>query len=211
MQLHRASVRFQRLQLTVKDALRPFLVLLTMNIILLTIWTTLSPLQWQRIPGSSVDRYGRSVDSIGICQSNNSTVESIMLALLMAINVLSLVVAIRQSYASRHLPSELNESHYIFLSIAFMLEACFLGVPLLWVAADNPMASYVVRTILAIAFSCCILGPAVFTQVESSRKNRTNRGRRVSLGMIQTPAPSRVLAWSAAVDESRVRDGTTHE
>jgi gamma-aminobutyric acid type B receptor len=56
--VYRSAQRFRRVKVRVRDVLWPFVILMTLNLIILTVWTTLFPLKWTSVPLSK-DVYDR--------------------------------------------------------------------------------------------------------------------------------------------------------
>lgn len=63
--LHSAA-SFRRVKVTEMDVIKPFAFLMSANVILLILWTILSPLEFQR-EADYTDEYGRVVSSHGSC------------------------------------------------------------------------------------------------------------------------------------------------
>jgi hypothetical protein len=166
--------RFRRIQVKAQDVILPFILLSVLNISVLTLWTLVAPMRWTRVPVENYDSFGRSVESYGSCSSGNATIEWIMIACIIVINLTALVVANYQCYKARNLPTDFNESFYIAISNASMLEAFFLGGPIMLVVHDNPNSLFVVACLL-VAITCfCILLP-IFVPKYLQRNIRVKR------------------------------------
>ena len=63
-QVYAHAQRFQRVEIGTKDVLLPFAFLFTTNIALLTAWTIVDPLNWERVV-TEVDAYNRTTESRG--------------------------------------------------------------------------------------------------------------------------------------------------
>jgi hypothetical protein len=74
-------------------------------------------------------------------------------------NFLAVVFANYESYLSRHLPSHFNESFYITLSMASILECFLIGAPILFLTGDNPTSFFVVSLMLNVFLCLAILLP----------------------------------------------------
>ena len=135
----------------------------------------MSPLEWIRQDGQSLDRFGRATESFGFCRSQDEIFEGIFLSLLAFVNGISLLVALYQSYLARKLPYKLSEGKNIFVSMVSLLEVCILGLPILWVASENPAASYVVRCLLIFILCCAIMFPSFSILMDSHRSLKSLR------------------------------------
>lgn len=76
--------------------------------------------------------------------------------MLVALNFLVLLFANFEGYRSRHVPSAFNETYYLAVSMAGVLEAFLIGIPLLFFARDNPTAMFMIVSIL-ITLVCLAL------------------------------------------------------
>ena len=72
---------FGRLKITEFDVLMPFLVLLTLNFIVLICWTVIDPLRYQREFLLGTDYWNREIASVGRCESENAVAYLVPLAL----------------------------------------------------------------------------------------------------------------------------------
>lgn len=82
------------------DAMKPFFVLIVLNTIILVIWTIIDPLKWTRIDTGLIDKFGRSVDSYGVCSSDHLTAYVVPLFI---INFSMVILANYQAYRARNL------------------------------------------------------------------------------------------------------------
>lgn len=154
------SRKCRRGQIHAKDVLVPFLVLITINTVMLTVFTVVAPLEWTRVETSSTDRFGRSTESYGTCYEFDNTSQYVFLALQGAVNLSALLFAIYQAYKSRQLPpSNFNESRYIAISLLSLLEAFLLSVPLFFLVSESPSADFIVETVMVTIICLAILLP----------------------------------------------------
>ena len=154
-QLYENSRAFRRIKIRPVDALRPFLVLFILNISLLTAWTVVDPWQWERVDGAGEDRYGRVTDSYGECKSSNYPLSLTFAILLAAVNFIPVILAIYLSYRARNLPSEFNESRFVTLSMASLLEAGLIGLPIVIMTREEPTAFFMARSL--VIFVVCFV------------------------------------------------------
>lgn len=106
----RNAARNRRMKVNIKDALKPWFVLMMLNTIVLVIWTKVDPLRWERIDTGVVDGFDRSIDSYGVCNSKNKVPYVVLLFL---INLSLVLLANYQAYCARNLSTEFSESRYI--------------------------------------------------------------------------------------------------
>lgn len=159
--------------------------------LLLTLWTVLAPWHWERIYPGGFDIYGRRTDSYGVCISSNESKKLARLIgiLLGVVNIVPIVLSLYQSYMCRNLPSEFNESRYVAISMASLLETCAIGLPIVLVAVD-PTAVFLTRAV-ALCMAClAILLPMFVPKFVSKRRGTAPRPRMVSVGRTNPNAAS---------------------
>lgn len=153
------GAKFKRVQVRVIDALFPLAILSAVNVTLLTLWTILSPMRWERVKVDSFDDFGRSIESYGLCVTDGSMASNILLTLIIAANLLALVITNYQGFRTRNLPTAFDESFYVAVTNAMLLESLILGFPVFILVDDTPSASFIVKSILVSVICICILLP----------------------------------------------------
>lgn len=118
---------FRRVKVEAADVIRPCLILLFINIVLLVAWTA-SPwsMSWHRIYAENFDDYGRSVESYGVCRPDGQLHFIFTVPLVLA-NVMVLLMATYQSWKARNLPTELSETKYLAFSLLSLTETFVMG------------------------------------------------------------------------------------
>ena len=149
--LMKNALNCRRIQVRPQDVLLPFCILMGSNTAFLLTWTLADPLEWERV--SSGRSETGELESYGHCTASGN-VSVVMLSLIGGINLCALVAANVLSYQTRDLGVSFNESKYVGLAMASILQAVLIGCPLLFLADDNTIARYVVRSILV--FVICI-------------------------------------------------------
>lgn len=130
----------RRIKVEPKDVMKPLFVFLFLNILLLSLWSGISPLVWER-EVSSVDQFNRTVSSVGFCTSEWYLPFAI---LLVVINLSVLIHAMYQAYHARTISLEFSESEFIGKAIASCMLVCFVGVPVMVIVTDSPRAYFFV-------------------------------------------------------------------
>lgn len=144
--------------------------LLLVNLCVLLTWTFVEPLKWTRVEGESKDAFDRSTDSYATCFEAGAP----FLLVLQIFNLCMLIVANVLAYKSRDVSIEYQENRYIAISMASMLQAWAMGIPILIVVQDSPQAFFFVR--VAIVFVTCsailllMFVPKMFSYREERRK-----------------------------------------
>ena len=189
--------RFRRVTVRAQDVLYPFFILLTLNVIVLSIWTAVAPLKWTRFPVNNVDIYGRSLESFGKCASHNKTLETTFYMLLFVINFSAVGFANWQSYVGRNHPSQFNETFHITISMASLFESSILSVPVMFLAQDSPSISFLVRAILVTVVCSSILLPLFIPKFLLRNKKKSER--RLVAFRSSDEGSSRSNFWSASL------------
>lgn len=152
---------FRRIKVEPVDVIKPFLILMAINVVLLTAWTA-SPysLSWHREPLNNYDAYGRSVESVGHCRANGNNKEYLAFVLpLVATNAVVLILAASRIYQARNLPTEFSEASYLFVTVVSVSETCLLGGTTSLSVMEHPTSFYIVVCIIICLGSMAILLP----------------------------------------------------
>mmetsp|Transcript_36254 Transcript_36254/g.71349 ORF Transcript_36254/g.71349 Transcript_36254/m.71349 type:complete len:1034 (+) Transcript_36254:110-3211(+) len=145
-----ASLRLQRIKLSLLDVLKPLIALSMINLVLLLIWTIVDPLKWVRI---AAEETNKSWNTYGACRSKGKA-SYIFITLIMLINFGSLVMTCVQAYQARFIRDGISESKYIGIAACSWLEVFIIAVPLLFLVQGNSSAAYFL--LLAIICVMCM-------------------------------------------------------
>ena len=170
----RYSQSFRRVVVNAHDVMVPFIVLGSINVGILTVWTVLAPLQRVQLDMNSFDEYGRATETYGTCESDHSM---IFYFLLCTVDITALVAANVMNYRARNISSNLHEATYICLSLVIMMEAALIGVPATFVLQDNPSAVFVVTSVIVSIFCGAILGPMFLPKMVAGTDIATQGGQ----------------------------------
>jgi hypothetical protein len=140
------------------------------NVIILICWTTISPLQWERDSTLAVDGDGPLITTTAQCGSDDQVVYWTLLAVF---NLGVLVLCNWWAYRSRNIETEFNESSYVGVSSAAVLQAWAMGIPIIVVvAADSPQAAFYVTTGIVFVTSQALISLVYIPKVIALRKAR---------------------------------------
>jgi hypothetical protein len=157
-----------------------FVFVITANVIILSIWTALSPIELDTYV-EAVDIFDRPIETYSMCDWSNSVP---YYATLGAINFLLLCYAIYVAWRARELTTELSESYYIFKAMSFILLVCFIGVPVTIIARENPSAFFFVCSgIIFVAGTSILLlifSPKVIANYRADPARQASESMRVS-------------------------------
>ena len=155
--IYQSARACRRVSIKPKHVIKPFIVLFGLNVTILTIWTVIAPWKWKRVDDVGVDEYGRSTETYGICASDNETLAKVYVSLLAVVNAIPVFVTAYQSFKGRNLPTEFNESRYLYTTMASLLETFLLGLPIILIAVE-PTAVFLVQAgVLCLACLAILL------------------------------------------------------
>jgi ABC-type sugar transport system substrate-binding protein len=175
-----AKVRHGRIQVSERDVLAPFAVLLTSNIVVLTCWTILDPLTYVRQENDGTDYWNRVISTYGACRSDNVVAYLVPLAV---INLSVVATACWQAWQARAIESEFSEAKYIGLTVASLFQAFLTGIPVVVVVREMPKAYYLLLSIviflLCMVVLLLIFLPKIFMQRAYARVSEAEQRRMV--------------------------------
>lgn len=169
-----ASRSFRRASITQVDAAKPLWALLLVNIIVLTVWTVVDPLLYTRKDAPGTDEWNRVIETYGACESTDSALPYVLV--LAILNVGVLLLANYEAYRARNLDSEFSETQYIAIAMASLLQACVIGMPVILLVQDNPLALYLTMGCMlffvCIAILCLIFVPKMQAAIKTGSGSR---------------------------------------
>ena len=157
--IFQAKNRFVKVQVTERDVLVPFALLVFLNVLVLSLWTTLAPLHYVRKFHPGTDDWNRFISSYGLCSAVTNRMGGAVpyLISLGVINFGVIIMANIQAYRARSIQSEFSESKYIALVMASFLQSACIGGPILFLVQDNPQAFYLVMVFMVFLTCMSIL------------------------------------------------------
>ncbi|KAL7554818.1 hypothetical protein ACHAWF_018402 [Thalassiosira exigua] len=174
---HNPSLR--RIKVEPKDVIVPLVVLLGINILVLTLWTALSPMTWDRYFVGTVDKYGRDLESVGMCVGYAKD-WVLYASILLVTNFSAVALASFQAYRARKITVEYTESKWVAVILVAILQAVAIGIPLIALMDGNPTANFVVRAglifIICITFLLAMFIPKMIYHndaVEAAKKKQS--------------------------------------
>jgi 7 transmembrane sweet-taste receptor of 3 GCPR len=121
----------------------------------LTIWTVVDPLRYERKEVMGIGGWDRVIETYGACRSEKSEASYILPIVVLDIGVL--VLANWQAFEARHIEAEFSETRYIAICMASMLQAVISGIPVLFVVKEDPRAWYLVLVFMIFIIGMVIL------------------------------------------------------
>ncbi|KAL7566109.1 hypothetical protein ACA910_003883 [Epithemia clementina (nom. ined.)] len=145
--------RFQRIKVTVRQVLTPIVITLSASILVLSLMSSLGPPEYKIIVERR-DKFGRETEVRGECYLTASIYYLIALAV---IDAGVFAFAFAEAWKARNLSTEFAESHFIFRAMMAIIAVLFVGLPLLFLARDNPSAIVFVGSAIIFVASVSIL------------------------------------------------------
>ncbi len=168
-----AAHHFQRVTVTVKDVMKPFIALLSLNVLLLSIWTGVNPLVYRRVQSSPISSYG-------ICQLKHSSGAGLTPAILFGLlNLITIIAANVQAFRAREISDEFSESKYIAIALLSILQAMLIGVPVAFMTRQQPPVFAVIVScfmfIVAMSLLLLIFVPKIIQTRKKAKETRAKR------------------------------------
>lgn len=207
-----AAKQFTRMTVTVQDVMKPFIVLSSMNIILLSIWTAINPMVWERTQTTPTSSYGSCKPQ---STSGASFVPMVLFGLL---NVGTLVAANVQAFRARGISDEFSESKYVAIALASILQAMIIGGPIALMTLESPKVFTLIVSaivfIIAMSLLMLMFVPKVLMvkkkAKEKEKEENQSQDARATIsgssvntdGILITRGPEQ---WSHPVTESNIQ------
>ena len=210
----RSSMRFRKMHVRIQDVLYPFAILLSLNFLLLTVWTAVDPLLWVRTDDANYMTSGQSSRSTGACASSSRKNEIIFYTFFCLLNFVALGCANWQSYKARKLQTEFKESTNITVSMLFVTESTLLGLPVLFLVGDDPSAFFLVRSVLITIISLGVLMPIFVPKVSLRNKKVLEVTRVVASSHRRQPLEDRAKSgpwWASSSDDGSGDDDSVDD
>ena len=158
--------------MTIHEVLRPFILLLVSNVIVLVFWTVNNPLRYVRVDSIGTDAWNRVIATYGQCRygGDDRSMSFPYWILLGLLNVGTLFFANYQAYRARNITSDYSESTYIGIAMASLLQAALIGSPVMVLVQDSPLAFYLTSCFVYFIVSFGILCLIFIPKVENARR-----------------------------------------
>ncbi|CAB9506192.1 Gamma-aminobutyric acid (GABA) B receptor [Seminavis robusta] len=167
-QIMNGATTFRRVTVEPLDVAKPFAILIIWNATMLTAWTILAPIEYERISVNNYDMFGRNIESYGACRSTHQELSWLFSALIMAADVLIVLFTCHKCYKVRHKSTYYVDTSSLGWSAASLLETAIVFGPFLIAARDNPSADFMatssVIVITCLSFLLPIFLPKVYRQ-----------------------------------------------
>ena len=154
-------LQMRRRAVGVKQALRPFVVVITVTVLILVIWQAVDPLRWER---EIISPSGElPLETFGECTSDH------MLAFVLPIFVLFVIqmsMAAVVAWKMKDVQAELSESRWIFYGIFTHIQVWAVGIPIVVITDDvSKDAMYLMFAVLCFTFSTSLVALVVWPKL----------------------------------------------
>lgn len=166
-----------------KDVILPFAILMTSNFTLMLCWTLIDPLIWIRTEPN--DAY----ESHGYCHAEGGSYVAFLVSIAI-VNALALALANVQAFRARNTDTEFSESLYVSIIMLSLLECLIIGIPLLVLVHDIPVASYFVWSGLIFIVTMATLGLMFVPKMFLLRRRASETTRSASRNLPQSTLTS---------------------
>lgn len=204
------ALNFRRKNVPARQAFFAFAIVFSINFVLLMIWTFTSPLEYTiaSVPGEDWNLYGTCavVDTAGwVC-----------MGMTLAVNFVTLLLALHQAYRARDISSQFSESKGLALAIFSWVQLGLVGLPVLFlIDKDNVAPRYFLQ--VALIFAGClsmmffVFSPMILRLREQETGTKESAIYRVSSRQMKNPGVQPASGVSSFVSDynGRTHDGTS--
>lgn len=142
----RSLRNMERIVIESFDIWVPYSFLLVVNVTILLVWNLTDRVMWFRDPVNPPDRESsivlEEVSTFGYCDSTNYR---IYLGLILGINYVVSLFALVQAYECRKIDTDYAEVLWVSASMAAVVQIWTIGLPLLKILDDDPLAIFFVK------------------------------------------------------------------
>ena len=143
----------KKIKIETSDFLAPVLGFFTVVMIILLIWSTRAPPDYQRIV-YEWNNFGQPIKSRGLCDYNDALPYAIVVGALFFVSV---EVCIRRAYEARKVSVEFEETEYIVLTLFTICFVAIFGMLLWFLLNHSPGARFVVIAAIEFLISMSML------------------------------------------------------
>jgi hypothetical protein len=172
-------LQFSRREIKIKDVMGPLVVLISLSVGVLLVWTIVDPLQWER---RIIDE--DSGESFGTCRSDS-------LAIFMTPEVILLIIPAAMTgwmaWKTKDVDDLYTESWYIFVMISLQVEIAIVAGPVIAILEDvstdgQYLGVTAMLTLFPMSTLLFIFGPKVLADYKERRggldRTKSKRGER---------------------------------
>ena len=171
--------KFRKLKVTPRDVIAPFIILMSINVIVLMVWTIVEPLKWEIKTKGDVDLLQlKEPETYGICVGESLERTLLFAGIIAAVDISSLVFANIQAYQCRNISVEYSESQWIAIAMVSIMQVLFIGIPLMVLVIDEPEPQFFVRVGIVFVTSMSTLLLIFLPKVKYNRDLKREKAER---------------------------------
>lgn len=173
--LMESAAEMKRLTVSATETVRTVGLVLAIDVCILTVWTILDPLRWERIT-TSTDQFGEAIESQGFCTSEHWMTFTGVIA---SFHLILMGVGCYMCYLARSIPERFSNGKYISIAMFSNLQILIVAIPVLIILGSDPVSSFFIRS-LAIWINdfvvvSLIFGNLIFQVYKWDRDNKLSR------------------------------------
>jgi hypothetical protein len=156
--IQKSSRRMIRVSVTPRQVLRPFALLLLVNLVVLIAWTIFCPLRYKAVASMDRDKFDRPLSFTMTCQSEHPNDAVYFRIALFALAAAVVMITWYQTYKARNTTVAYNDTTHLILGQVVSLQSIIIGT-LLVVAENDPSIRYLCTTLFVLWGCIRILSP----------------------------------------------------
>mmetsp|Transcript_46671 Transcript_46671/g.54530 ORF Transcript_46671/g.54530 Transcript_46671/m.54530 type:complete len:352 (+) Transcript_46671:2-1057(+) len=166
------SNKFRRVKITVWDVMPTFCILITLTLMFLLVWSVVDPMYWIRKETiGSTD----GLSTFGSCGLGHTDVSKAMLGCLIVLAFACVILACVAAWYGSNISVEYSESRYVTMIVIAMLQAFPIGIPLIILSYQNPVARYFVEIAIIFVLTMTVLLLIFIPKILFLRKEKKGR------------------------------------
>ncbi|CAB9511499.1 acid type B receptor subunit 2 [Seminavis robusta] len=189
--LFRAAEHIEATAITTTETLSIVNGILLIDVVILTTWTVVDPLQWKRRI-TSMDKFGDPLSSEGYCHSDHWMVFAGIIA---ALHLGLMLLATGMCYMSRKIPTKFHEGKYLSIAMISNLQIFVIGLPVLVILGSDPQSSFFVRSAIIwmndLVVVTVIFGNIMYSHHQESKSSTESTDEFIISKHTQTRAQGR--------------------
>ena len=168
--IERSSYLMLRVTVTPRQFLRPFALLLSVNLVVLIAWTVVARLRYAEVASMDRDKFDRPLPFTMTCQSEHPNDAIAFRIVLSSLAVAVVMITWYTGYKARNTAVAYKENKHLLLGLVISSQSFLVGIPVLMVAVDDPSIQYLCTT-LVVSWGCIgILGPILGPKIGQVRQ-----------------------------------------
>jgi len=191
----KSSAQLKRITIKIRDATIPMAVLVTLNVLILSIMAGIDSITYQLLQYGPVDSFGRTVQVYGRCDYEHVRAFGALLGIL---NGGMLCLCAYQAWHARTLSTEFQETQYILSALLVLGGVFTIGFPVVRLNDGNPN----IRTFITavILFASCI--SILFIMFVPKIRYKETKEPRIMISGVTTTTPIAGIGNNSATDSN---------